>query len=379
VDVIEWLLDSDPSIRWQVMRDLTNEPGDVVVAERSKVAHEGWGALLLSLQDENGQWGRGLLEASRVSADGVPDPVTRRLLREAHRATVEDLAGFLGLDPALVSALEEGDLDAGEEGLGGYLDAMRSLFISFGTYVPKWVSTTYTLLELRDMGLDPESEEAVAAVSLVRDNSKWDEGGQAFFDGEVEPCINGMTVAIGAYFDQKVDVIVNRLLGERLADGGWNCEAERGSTRSSFHTTICVLEGLLEYERRNGASTELTAARSAGEEYLLERHMMRRLSDGEIVDSDWRMFSFPPRWHYDVLRGLDYLRDAGKEPDERCHEAVELVASKRGADGRWPLENTHPGQVHFTMEEGDEKPSRWNTLRAMRVLDWHGRPAPIHR
>jgi hypothetical protein len=213
---------------------------------------------------------------------------------------------------------------------------------------------------------------------LVRDNSKWDEGGQAFFDGEVEPCINGMTVAIGAYFDQKVDVIVDRLLGERLADGGWNCEAERGSTRSSFHTTICVLEGLLEYERRNGASTELTAARSAGEEYVLERRMMHRLSDGEIVDHDWTLFSFPPRWHYDVLRGLDYLRSAGAEPDERCAEAIELVESKRGGDGLWPLENTHPGRVHFMMEEGDGKPSRWNTLRAMRVLDWHGRPAPIH-
>jgi hypothetical protein len=378
VDVIEWLLDTDPSIRWQVMRDITNEPDDAVAAERSKVAHEGWGALLLSLQDENGQWGRDLLETSSVSDDGVPDAATRRLLREAHRATVEELASFLGMDPALVSALEEGDLDAGEVGIGGYLDAMRSLFISFGTYVPKWVSTTYTLLELRDMGLDPESKEAFDAVSLVRDNSKWDEGGQAFFDGEVEPCINGMTVAIGAYFDQEVDGIVDRLLDERLADGGWNCEAERGSTRSSFHTTICVLEGLLEYERRSGTSPELTAARSGGEEYLLERHMMRRRSDGEIVDNDWTMLSFPPRWHYDVLRGLDYLRSAGAEPDERCAEAIELVETKRDAEGRWLLENTHPGQVHFVMEEGDGKPSRWNTLRAMRVLDWYGRTRPIH-
>jgi hypothetical protein len=139
-----------------------------------------------------------------------------------------------------------------------------------------------------------------------------------------------------------------------------------------------VLEGLLEYERRNGTSTDLTAARSAGEEYLLERRLMHRLSDGEIVDRDWTMFSFPPRWHYDVLRGLDYLRDAGTSPDERCDEAIELVESKRRADGLWELENTHPGRVHFTMEEGDGKPSRWNTLRAMRVLDWHGRAAPIH-
>jgi transcriptional regulator with XRE-family HTH domain len=377
MNVIEWLLDSDPSIRWQVMRDLTNEPESVVSAERAKVGTEGWGARLLSLQDEKGQWGRDLLASSTVSPDGVPDAATRRLLREAHRATVEELAGFLEMEPAQVSAFEEREPDPGLEGVDGYLDAMRSLFISFGTYVPKWISTTYTLLELRDMGLDPGSDEATNAVSLVRENSRWDEGGQPFFDGEVEPCINGMTVAIGAYFDQKVDGIVDRLLGERLADGGWNCEAERGSTRSSFHTTICVLEGLLEYERRQGASAELSAARSSGQEYLLDRRMMRRLSDGEIIDTDWAMFSFPPRWHYDVLRGLDYLRSAGTEPDDRCAEVIALVESKRGTDGRWLLENSHPGRIHFEMEDGDGRQSRWNTLRAMRVLDWYGESPQI--
>jgi hypothetical protein len=374
MNIIDWLLDSDPSIRWQVMRDLTNEPDDVVAAERSRVAKEGWGARLLALRGENGQWGRDLLGSPKVSLEGVPDAATRRLLREAQRATIEDLAGFLELDPAFVSAWEERDPDTAEEGSERYLNAMRSLFISFGTYVPKWVSTTYTLQLLREMGLDPSSDQAIDAVSLVRDNSRWDHDGQPFFDGEVEPCINGMTLAIGAYFDQNVDGILERLLAERLADGGWNCEAERGSIRSSFHTTICVLEGLLEYERRHGASTELAAARVAGEEYLLERHMMRRLSSGELADPDWTMFSFHPRWHYDVLRGLDYLRSAGTEPDERCAEAVDLVKSKQDDQGRWQLENTHPGRVHFEMEDGDGRPSRWNTLRAMRVLDWYGRP-----
>jgi hypothetical protein len=369
MEVIDWLLDSDPSIRWQVMRDLTNQPDEVVAAERSKVATEGWGARLLSLQGERGQWGREPLDASGVvSADGVPDAPTRKLIRELRGIPVEGLAEYLEIDPVLLSAWEEGEPGTGSD---AYLAVMRSLNVSHGTYVPKWVSTTYTLLLLRDMGLDPESDEAIRAVSMVRDNSKWDHDGQDFFDGEVEPCINGMTVSIGAYFDQKVDGIVDRLLGERLADGGWNCEAENGSTRSSFHTTICVLEGLLEYEWRNGASAEVIAARVSGQEYLLERRMFRRLADGEVVDPDWTKFSFPPRWHYDVLRGLDYLRSAGVTPDESCAEAIDLVQDKRGADGRWLLENTHPGVVHFDMDEGDGKPSRWNTLRAMRILDWY--------
>ena len=372
MEVIHWLLDSDPSIRWQVMRDLSNEPDEVVAAERSKIATEGWGARILSLQGEKGQWGRDELEtAGVVSEAAVPDAPTRKLLRELHGIPVEGLADYLNADPVLLSAWEEREPLTDEDGSDSYLTVMRSLHVSFGTYVPKWVSTTYTLLLLRDMGLDPESDEAIRAVSLVRDNSKWDHDGQDFFDGEVEPCINGMTVSIGAYFDQKVNGIVDRLLGEPLADGGWNCETENGSTRSSFHTTICVLEGLLEYERRNGASTEVTAARVSGQEYLLERRMFRRLSDGEVADHDWTKFSFPPRWHYDVLRGLDYLRSAGVTPDERCAEAIDLVEDKRGADGRWPLENTYPGRVHFEMEHGDGRPSRWNTLRAMRVLDWY--------
>lgn len=212
-----------------------------------------------------------------------------------------------------------------------------------------------------------------AAVGLVRDNSRWEEGGQPFLSGEVEPCINGMAVALGSYFGQDVQDVVDRLLGEELSDGGWNCEAENGSRRSSFHTTICVLEGLLEYERATGGSAEVTAARLRGQEYLLERRIFRSLSTGEVVDPKWTLFSFPTRWHYDVLRGLDYLRSADVAPDERCAEAIDLVETKRGEGGRWPLQDPHPGQVHFEMEEGAGKPSRWNTIRAMRVLDWYER------
>lgn len=195
--------------------------------------------------------------------------------------------------------------------------------------------------------------------------------GQPFFGGEVEPCINGMVVALGVYFDQDVDRVVARLLSEQLEDGGWNCEAEHGSVRSSFHTTIRVLEGLLAHEHATGGSAELRAARRRAEEYLLERKLFRRKSTGEIVDPAWLQFSFPTRWHYDVLRGLDYFRATGDQPDPRIDEAIELLRSKQQPDGTWLLENTHPGAVPFALEEGDDRPSRWNTLRALRVLGWY--------
>jgi hypothetical protein len=373
MDVLAWLLDSDPSIRWQVMRDLTGESVESVGAERAKVATEGWGAKLLSLQDSNGQWGTNVVPA-RTPPGELPDGATRKLIRDLHDVSLEGMAEFLEVDPAKLAAWEQGQ-PTDNEGLEKYRSALEWMWNALGTYSPKWISTTYTLLLLRDMGLDPASSEARQAVSLVRENSKWEQGGQDYFDGEVEPCINGMAVAIGSYFGENVEGIVERLLGEQLADGGWNCEAERGSIRGSFDTTISVLEGLLEYERANGALARVADVRHTGEEYLLERRLLRRLSTGEVIDPAWTQFSYPPRWHYDVLRGLDYFRSAGAEPEERTAEAIELVESKRQPDGRWHLENTYPGRVHFEMDEGDGKPSRWNTLRAMRVLAWAGSPS----
>jgi hypothetical protein len=242
-----------------------------------------------------------------------------------------------------------------------------------GPYIfPGWISTTDTLLLLRDLGLDSTSERARKAIGLVRDHGTWgpefDEA--RFFEGEVEPCINGRVLISGAYFGEASDRLVDRLLQEQLEDGGWNCEAPR-STRSSFHTTICVLEGLLEYEQAKGATTAVTDARLRGQEYLLERRLFRAQSTREVIDPAWTQFSFPTRWHYDVLWGLDYLRRAGVVPDPRVVEAIDLVQKKRDSDGRWPLENPHAGEVHFDLEVGVGKPSRWNTLRALRVLDWY--------
>ena len=297
--VIQWLLDSDPSIRLQVMLDLMDESDEIVAGERSRVASEGWGARLLDLQAPDGQWGGGV-------------------------------------------------------------------------YLPTWISTTYTLLQMRDLGLDPTSERTRTAIGLVRENITWGEefDDAPYFEGEVEPCINGRVLGLGAYFGEASERLLDRLLHEQLEDGGWNCQAPP-SKRSSFHTTICVLEGLLEYEKAKGTTTAVRDARLRGQEYLLERSMFRSLSTGEVIDPDWRQFSFPTRWHYDVLWGLDYLRRAGVTPDPRVAEAIDLVERKQDKDGRWPLENPHAGEVYFHLEDGAGKPSRWNTLRALRVLDWY--------
>src|SRR6266571_4199695 len=229
----------------------------------------------------------------------------------------------------------------------------------------------------------PRAPETRRAVGLVRDRVTW-QGcgpqeceGNPFFTGEVEPCINGQVAASGAYFGQDVRGIVDRLLGEQLPDGGWNCEAANGSTRSSFNTTICVLEALLEHERAVGSSPEVTEARLRGQEYLLERRLFRRRSTGEVIERDrkggaaWTRFAFPTWWHYDVLRGLEYLRSAGVTSDERAAEAIDLVGSKRDGDGRWPLETRYSGVMPVEMDEGEGRPSRWNNLRALRVLRWY--------
>jgi len=307
MSVIEWLLEGDPAIRWQVLRDLTDAPAEEVAAERARVEHEGWGAHLLALEDPDGLWAGG--------------------------------------------ACFPGSYRGGEPG-------------------QPWTATMHTLQTLQLLGLDPASESARRAIALVAEHGRWEHAGQRYFDGEVEPCINGRTIEAGAYFGVDIAPIVERVLGERLEDGGWNCETENGSVRSSFDTTIDVLDGLVELERATGGSPELRAARRSGEEYLLERQLFRRKSTGEVVKPAYLEFAFPYYWHYDVLRALDYFRGSGAEPDPRMAEAVEIVRSKRRPDGRWLLDAVYPGRVHFELEDGVGKPSRWNTLRAMRVLRW---------
>jgi hypothetical protein len=313
--VLDWLLDSDPAIHWQVLRDLVHAPAEVVAAERARVATEGWGARLLALQGEDGQW-----------AGGACFPAQ----------------GF--------------DWRAENQG-------------------QPWTATLPTLQLLYDFGVDPSDDRVRQAVARVREGCRWEHAGQPFFSGEVEPCINGRTVTLGVYFNQNVDGIVARLLGEQLEDGGWNCEAENGSVRSSFATTINVLEGLLSHERATGGSTTSVSARRRAEEYLLERKLFRRKSTGDVANPAWLQCSFPVRWHYDVLRALEYFRVVGDPPDPRMGEAIEVLRSKQHPEGAWLLENTHRGKIHFPLEDGDDRPSRWNTLRAMRVLRWYEQSA----
>lgn len=295
--VIRWLLKGDPSIRWQVMRDLSHERDDVVQAERTRVATEGWGRALLERQAPQGWWS-----------------------------------------------------GPNEEG---------------------WMITMDALALLREMGLDPSSDQARSAIRRVKTRLTWKTlGNRPYFEGETEPCINGAILAFGSYFGERCDSIVDRLLSEQLADGGWNCEAPP-STRSSFNSTIRVLEGLLEYERVWGVASPISHARIRAQEYLVERRMLRRLTTGSIIDRTWVRFAFPTVWHYDILRGLDYLRSAGYEPEERLAEAVGIVDARRHQNGRWPMNHLHTDRLGFPLETQTGRASRWNTLRAMRVLKWY--------
>ena len=312
--VVEWLLDSDPAIRWQVLRDVVGAPVGQWAEERAKVETEGLGAQLLSWQDDDGQWAGGAFAPK-------------------------------GFD--------------------------WSQFEEFGQ---PWTATTWSLTQLREFGFEPSSQRARETVRLIGEHSRWDHAGQPFWDGEVEECINGRTMADGAYFGVDVAAIVERLLGERLSDGGWNCERCNGSLRSSFATTINVLEGLLEYERVTGGTAASRIARESGEMYLLVRHLYRRLSTGELADEQFVSFTYPTRWRYDVLRALDYFRAAaqlsGTMPDSRLGPAIELLRSKRSHDGRWLLDWTIEGAHWLSLDAGVGLPSRWITLRALRVLNW---------
>jgi hypothetical protein len=299
---LKWLLDSDPSIRWQVMQHLTSEPPAAIAAERSRVATEGWGAQLLALQSPAGNWG--------------------------------------------------------------------------GPQERGWLVTLYSLTLLMDLGLEPDSKQARKMIHRVH-RLVFKPLNRSFLDGETEPCINGRILAIGSYFKEPNHALARQLLGEQLEDGGWNCEAppflspkRPPSRRSSFHTTICVLEGLLEYERSGRKSAAVTKARQRAEKYLLDRRMFRSLRTGHVIDQRWLRFSFPTFWHYDVLRGLDYLRNAGIKPDRRVKEAIEIVIQRRHQNGRWPLNLRYPEHVPLEMETQIGSASRWNTLRALRVLRW---------
>jgi hypothetical protein len=298
MDVLSWLLDADPAIAWQALRDLTDADPATIAAERARVAHEGLAAAILAAQGADGAW---------------------------HHPGAHD-----------------------------------------------WIPTLFTPMLLRATGVDPADPIVDAAIARLAVGFHWHEslGGLAFFAGETEPCINGGALALGAYFRRPSPGLLARLLGEQLADGGWNCDAPP-STCASFHTTICVLEGLLDYERAVGATPAITDARERGHAYLLARGLLRRRTTGDVISPGFTQLAFPPRCYYDLLRGLDYLRAAGVPPDARVDEAVGVIRDRQGADGTWRLDASHTDTLAVAFDEPVGAPSRWNTLRALRVLRWY--------
>ncbi|MDN3496375.1 hypothetical protein QL996_10585 [Planococcus sp. APC 4015] len=314
-EIIDDLLDGDPAIRWQTLRDLTDASEDDVAAERSRVAREGWGARLLSLQDDDGRWDAGTYRPGWAHEDRP------------------------------------------------FFDA--------------WTATHFALQQLADFGIDPDDPAVRTAIGRVRDQVTWEHDGQRYFDGEVEPCVNGIALRIAAYFGQDGTPIADTLLAGQLADGGWNCWDQDGTSPSSFHSTICAIEGLWALENTPAGSDAVTAARLAAEEYLLERSLLRRKSDGAFIDPRFGMASYPVRWFYDVLRALDHFRQTRPADDPRFAEAVALLRAKRLPMGMWQLELTHEGPTLFGFErEAEGFPSRWITLRALRVLSWADAAAP---
>ncbi|NLS08583.1 squalene cyclase [Nesterenkonia sp. MY13] len=312
--VLDWLLAGDPAIRWQTLRDLLDAPEEQWRYERALVETEGWGAELLQLQDDDGQWAGG---------------------------------AFLPKGFAWEQMQDEGQ---------------------------PWTATCWVLTDLQALGLPADSPCVQRTVELVGENSRWDHDGQPYWQGEVEECINGRTVAQGAYLGVDITPILELLLTQQMADGGWNCESEMGSERSSFDSTLNVLEGLLEYERATGGTEESRTARQAGEEYLLQRRLLYRASTGEIVDEDYLKFSFPSRGRYDLLRALDYFRDAGafthELPDSRLADGIGRLQGSRQPDGSWHVGKTYRGRSWFPMAPGEWEPSQWITLKALRVLKW---------
>ena len=312
--LLDWLLDSDPALRWQVERDLVVASEDTWRATRARVATEGFGAELLAHQDADGQWAGGAYFPADFEFDGP-----------------------------------EAAEDAGQP----------------------YTATTWTLNTLRDWGLDASALAGTAEKLAV--NSRWEYDQLPYWGGEVDCCINAFTLANGTWLGADVSGLVEWFPEHQLPDGGWNCEWVDGSTRSSFHSTLNSLKGLLYYEIATG-DRALRAARLAAQEYLLQRRLLYRLATGEVVGSWAKHVAYPFRWVYSALNAADYFRSAalhdGVSPDPRLADAIEAVRSDRRPDGTWLQERRHPGRVWFEMDVPVGEPSKWLTFHATRVLNW---------
>jgi hypothetical protein len=308
MDLMAWLRDSDPALRWQVERDLAGEPPELWQATRARVATEGFGARLLALQEPDGQWAGGaFFPAAGAKSEGQP-----------------------------------------------------------------WTATTWSLNLLRDWGLDPAVLSGTAEKLAA--NSRWEYDNLPYWGGEVDCCINAWTIMNGLWLDADVKGIADWFVEHRQPDGGWNCEWVEGSTRSSFHSTVNSLRGLLAYEVATGGTPATHEARRGGEAYLLERDLIHRLSTGSLVAPWIDRFRYPFRWAYSALYAADYFREAAlhdkSTPDPRMAEAMERIRAARRPDGTWLTAGRHPGDVWFEVDVPAGEPSKWITFYATRALAW---------
>ena len=303
MDLIPWLLDSDPALRWQVERDLAGAPPEVWEATRARVATEGFGARLLALQDPDGQWAGG--------------------------------------------AFFPKDYQGGEG--------------------QPWTATTWTLNSLREWGLDAAVLRGTA--ELLAENSRWEYDDLPYWGGEVDCCINSWTLSNGLWLGVDMTGLADWFVEHRLPDGGWNCEWVEGSKRSSIHSTLNSLKGLLDHEVTTGGTDATRAARRSGEEYLLERGLLRRVTTGERITERAGRFTYPMRWFCDALNATDHFRRADRR-DDRMAEAIDLVRAARQPDGTWLQTPRDPGEVWFEVDVPPGEPSRWLTLFGTRVLAW---------
>ncbi|MBN6040151.1 squalene cyclase [Amycolatopsis sp. 195334CR] len=309
---VSWLCDADPALRWQIERDIAGEPPEVWEATRARVATEGFGARLLAHQDPDGRWAGGAF----FPAD---------------------------YDPAKEPA-------------------------------QPWTATTWSLNALREWGLDAAVLRERRTAELLAENARWEYDDLPYWGGEVDCCINAWTVENGLWLGVDISGIVDWFVEHQLSDGGWNCEWVEGSKRSSVHSTLNSLKGLLAHEIATGGTEATRAARRAGEEYLLVRGLFRRLSTGEPIAPWVGRFAYPFRWFYDVLNAAEYFRAAsvhdGSAPDPRMAEAIGLIRDARQPDGTWVQGNRHPGRVWFDIDVLAGERSKWLTLSGTRVLAW---------
>jgi hypothetical protein len=299
-EIINWLLDGDVSIQYQVHRDLLGvERPDLQV----RIAKEGWGARFLSNRKDNGHWGRGF-------------------------------------------------------------------------YRPKWISSHYTLLDLKNLAISPDIAQIRQTIRMLIENEKGPDGGvnPSHHIKNSDVCLNGMFLNYAAYFktaQESLTSIVDFILAQHMPDGGFNCHNNRkGARHSSLHSTLSVLEGISEYEK-NGYRyrlDELKHAEQKSREFIMQHRLFKSDKTGEIIKRAFLYLAYPCRWKYDILRALEYFQSAGVPYDKRMKDAIDIIFKKRRKDGTWPLQAKHPGHVHFDMETAG-KSSRWNTLRALRSLN----------